>query len=151
MGLFSRKKEKQNIDTLGFHGIRCIIVLEIVGRPADYIRKAMSLVIKGLSKEEGVKIISKKTHKIKKVQTLFSTFSEIEMSVNSMPKLISIIFGYTPSSIEIIEPMSLELNINDANNLLNDFASKIHKAEAVAKRLGIENEILKKHIEESGK
>ncbi len=151
MGLFSKKKEANKDTISGFQSIRCIIVLEIVGRPADYIRKAMSLVIKGLSKEEGVKIISRKTHKIKKVQTLFSTFSEIEMSVNSLPKLISIIFGYTPSSIEIIEPMSLELNINDANNLLNDFASKIHKAEAVAKRLGIENEILKKHIGEIGK
>jgi len=40
-----------------------------------------------------------------------------------LTKLIGIIFGYTPSSIEIVEPMSLELNINDANNLLNDFAS----------------------------
>ena len=151
MGWFSKKKknEKASItEKLQNKGVHCIIVLEIAGRPADYIKKAMKLVLKALSDEKGVEILSKKSGKIKKTGTLFSTFSEVEMIVDSLSRLISIIFGYTPSSIEIIAPLSLKLEVNDANNLLNDLASKIHKVEMVAKRLGIENEILKKQIEE---
>lgn len=152
MSLFSKSKEdKKNIsigEKLQGKKIHCVIVLEIAGRPADYIKKAMSLVVKTLGKEKGVEIISKKTHKVKKVETIFSTFAEIEMIVQSLPDLIALLFGYTPSSIEILEPSSLDLSLNDINNLLNDLASKIHRSEAVAKKLGIENEILKKHIEE---
>ena len=154
MGLFSKSKEEKEKISMAEklqNNIRCIIVLEIAGRPADYIRKAMRLVINALSKEKGVEILSKKTGKIRKAGTLFSTFSEIEMLVDSLPRLVGIIYGYTPSSIEIIEPSSFKLELSDANNLLNDFASKIHKAEIVAKRLGIENEILKKQVEESKK
>ena len=153
MGLFSKGKEdeKTSMAEKLQNKIHCIIILEIAGRPADYIRKAMRLVIKSLSMEKGVEVLSKKTGKIKKTDTLFSTFSEVELLVDSLPRLVGIIYGYTPSSIEILEPSSLELNLNDANNLLNDLASKIHKAEIVAKRLGIENEILKKQIEDMKK
>lgn len=145
MGLFSSKKEEKEIESKD--KLKCAIVIEIAGRPADYIKKAMKLVLEGLGKEEGVKITSKKIHKVKKVQTIFSTFAEVEMVVENLRKLIEITFGYMPSSIEIIDPPSFTFDLNEANGMLNDITTKLHRAEAVAKRFGMENEILRKQVE----
>lgn len=157
MGLFFRtkkdderkKREKSSVKEKVNEGkIHCSIIIEIAGRPVDYIRKALNLVLNGLAKEKGVEIISKKIHKPKKIQSIFSIFSEIEMITDDFKRLVDVAFDYMPSSIEIIAPQNFRLELSDANNLVNDLTMKLHKADAVAKRLGMENEIFRKQIEE---
>lgn len=150
-------KIKEKIEQGWLH---CIIIIEIAGRPADYIKKAMELVLKGISKEKDVEIIGKNVHKPKEVdifkqkpklknaKKLFSTFAEVELLVKGFGRLMGFVFDFMPSSIEIIEPLYLRLELNDANNIVNDLATRLHNYDASLKRFSMENEILKKQLEE---
>jgi hypothetical protein len=53
-----------------------------------------------------------------------------------------------PSSVEILEPQILKLEMNSANNIINDMATKLHKNDAVVKTLYAQNLNLKKELEE---
>lgn len=139
-------KEKLN---LGW--IKAAIVIEVVGRPAEYIEEALGLAIDKLSQEKDFGLVEKKVHKAEKVQeskTLFSTFGEVEFVVNDFSKLIEIIFDYMPSSVEILEPTNLSMKLEDANAILNDLASRLHQYDMLLKKLKIEMDITTKKIEE---
>ena len=131
--------------------LHCFIVIEIAGKPANYVTKVFDGVLKNLAKEKGIEIIKKKVHKVKKIETVFSTFAEIEMLVMNMKRLVDITFDYMPSSIEIIEPTTLKLELTDVNGLINDLSAKLHKYEQMSKQLSFENEILKNQLAEARK
>ena len=168
MGLFRKDKEDKKLDEekitakerLNKDWLRCVFVVEIMGRPPEYISDAMKLVLKGFSKEKGVEVIRHKIHKPKKVflkdkkqdkkqkmQELFSTFSEIEFLVENMGRLIELTFDFMPSSVEILEPQILKLEMNAARNIINDIATKLHKNDAIVKTLYAQNLNLKKELE----
>lgn len=136
---------KEKIDEGWLH---CHIVLEVLGRPADYVNKTLHFIVDGLAKEKDVEIIDKNFFKPKKIKNLFSVFVEIEMLVKGIDKLIAIVFDFMPSSIEIVEPPQFKMKINDANNLINDLAAKLHKYDSTTKNLSLQNVILQKQIEE---
>ncbi|GAG10274.1 unnamed protein product [marine sediment metagenome] len=179
MGFFKRKRDKSkgkdiksakslttekisSVERLSQGWLRCVFIIEIMGRPAEHISGAMKLVLKGLEKEKGVEIISKKVHKPKKVilkdeknkkkdskrAELFSTFSEIEFMAESLSRLIGLVFDFMPSSVEILDPQTLKININNSNSLINDLATRLHKNDAAVKGLYLQNQRLKREIEE---
>ena len=53
-----------------------------------------------------------------------------------------------PSSIEIIEPSSLKIKIEDANALANDLAARLHQYDALLKKFKLEIETLHKKFQE---
>lgn len=128
--------------------LHCVIIIEIAGKPAAYIKKIMDGVLKNLEKEKNIEIIRKKIHNAKKIETVFSTFTEIEMLVSSLGRLNEIIFDFMPSSVEILEPVSLKIDINAANNLVNDLSARLHKYEEKFNKLSFEKEILINKIKE---
>lgn len=150
-------KIKEKIEQGWLH---CSIIIEIAGRPADYIKEAMEIVLKGLGKEKDIEIIDKKVHRPKEVEIfkqkpkpknakkVFSTFAEIELLVKGLGRLMGLVFDYMPSSIEVIEPTHFKLELNDASNIVNDLATRLHHYDASLKRFSMENEILKKQLEE---
>jgi len=169
MGLFRKDKEETKFDAekitskerLNKDWLRCVFIIEIMGRPPKYISDAMKLVLKGFSKEKGVEVLKHKIHKPKKVflkgekpdkkqkmRELFSTFSEIEFLVESMGRLTELTFDFMPSSVEILEPQTLKLEMNAARNIINDIATKLHKNDAVVKTLYAQNLNLKRELEE---
>jgi len=131
--------------------LHCFIIIEIAGKPANYVTKVFDGVLKNLAKEKGIEIIKKKVHKVKKIEEVFSTFAEIEMLVMNMKRLVDITFDYMPSSVEITEPVTLKLELNDVNGLINDLAAKLHRYEQMSKQLSFENEILKNQLAEARK
>jgi len=150
-------KIKEKIEQGWLH---CNIIIEIAGRPADYIKKAMEVVLKGLEKQKDIEIMGKKVHKPKEVdmfkqkpkpknaRKIFSTFAEVELLVKGLSRLMGFVFDFMPSSIEIIEPIHFRLELNDANSIVNDLATRLHRYDASLKTFSMENEILKKQLEE---
>jgi len=125
--------------------LHVLIVIEILGRPADFIEKALEGVVEKLAQEKNVEVKDKKFYPVKPIKKLFSVFAEIEL-LCTLKKLIEIVFDYMPSSVEIIEPAELRLNFNDANNLINDLAARLHQYDALGKRLRIEKSILERQL-----
>lgn len=127
------------------NGIRALIVIEILGRPAEYIIESMEDIVNKIGGEKGARIITKKIHEAKAVEkadNLFTTFAEIELETESIETLFRIIFAYNPSHIDIISPEQLVLKNTNLNLIANEIIRKLHQYDEVAKILSMERNIL---------
>ena len=55
-----------------------------------------------------------------------------------------------PSSIEIMDPIKLNINSNEVDDLLNDLLARLHNFTMFLKNLQAENIVLKREKEASG-
>lgn len=117
-------------------------IIEILGRPADYIDKVLELVIQQIGKEKGIELLEKKTYPAKPLEKVFSCFAEIEMLIHNLRTLSHFVFTYMPASVEILEPEEIKFSLQDVNNLLNDLAIRLHQYDALSKQLKFEKEVL---------
>ena len=111
--------------------IHAAIIVEILGKPADYVDEAIKKIVDTFAENKDIDILEKNIHKAKEIEhedkkiEIFSAFAEIEFLALNFSKLIEIIYDYMPSSIEIIEPSTMNIKIEDANALLNDLATRL--------------------------
>ncbi|MBI2047002.1 hypothetical protein HYT26_02465 [Candidatus Pacearchaeota archaeon] len=125
--------------------IRALMVIEILGRPVEYILESMDSIVTKIGGEKGARIITKKVHEAKAVEkadNLFTTFAEIEFETENIETLFRIIFTYNPSHIDIINPEQLVLKNTSLNLIANEIIRKLHQYDEVAKILSIERNIL---------
>ncbi len=134
------------------NSIKALVIFEMLGRPAGYLKETLIKFIDKISQEEGIEIVSKKIHEPKRLEKaqseLFTTFSEVEMNFKNMNNLFKIIFVYMPSHIEIISPEELRIKNFDLNTLANELARRLHQYDEIAKRLNIEREILQRQLQQ---
>lgn len=131
--------------------IHANIIIELLGKPADYLEKVINGAVDKLSGEKGLELLGKKIHPVKLVEkskNAYTIFAEAEVLVSGMPKLIEIIFDYMPASIEIVEPQNIKFKLEDANALLNDLTMRLHQYDAISKKLRLERQLLVKKLEE---
>lgn len=128
--------------------ITAVIIIEVLGRPAEHIANALEQLIERLAKEKDVQVMNKKIFPPKPTEKMFITFAEAEIKVKDITKLAEICFVFMPSSVEIIEPSDLKLKLSDANALLNFLVARLHNYDAIAKRLSIENMILQNKLKQ---
>lgn len=127
------------------NGIRALMIIEILGRPVEYIIESIKNIASKIGEEKGARIITKKIHEAKQVEkadNLFTTFAEIELETESIETLFRIIFVYNPSHIDIISPEQLSLKNTSLNLIANEIIRKLHQYDEVAKILSIERNIL---------
>ncbi len=133
--------------------IKALVIFEMLGRPADYLKDTLVKFLDRISKEEGIEIVNKKIHEPKKMERtedLFTTFSEVEIDFKNMNNLFKIIFVYMPSHVEIISPEELRIKNFDLNSLTNELVRRLHQYDELAKRLNIEREILQNQLQQQG-
>ncbi|MBM3199735.1 hypothetical protein FJZ53_02270 [Candidatus Woesearchaeota archaeon] len=123
--------------------IQAKIVIEILGTPKEHVEQTITKVIENLKSEEGVKLLRETTYQAEKIKDMWSTFSDLEIQVNDLTKLVSICFDYMPSSVEIIDPIEMELETVKITDLLNDLMARLHKTDMLLKNSLAENKILK--------
>ena len=128
--------------------VHAVFVIEIAGKPPEYIENALKTVVGHFEKQKNIDILNKKFHKPEPVENLFSCFVEIEFLVDKFARLLELIFYFMPSSIEIIEPENIKLNVADANAVVNDLSTRLHQYDDIAKKEQIEKAILIKHFQE---
>ena len=131
--------------------LRANLVLQALGRPAEYLGQALEIVIDNLSKNKDVIILHKKIHEPEKVpesKEVFMTFSEIEIIVKDFSKLIGIVFDYMPASVEIVEPANISFKLDDANAIINDLAARLHQYDSLLKQMRMQVDILAKKFKE---
>jgi hypothetical protein len=130
--------------------VHAVIIIEVLGKPAEHIDKAIHDLVERLGQEKNIEILNKKFYEPKPTENLFITFCEVELAVPSLVRLMEICFMYMPSSIEITEPRDLSFNLNDANSILNGLISRLHQYDAIAKKITFENMILKNQLQQLG-
>lgn len=127
--------------------IRVLLIFEILGRPPEYIKKALDDFIETLRGKNGIEIASKTIHEPKpledeKASDLFTTFAEVEVLLDNIGLLFSIILNMLPSTIEIIQPEELKLSNFQLNSVLSELTAKLHKYDEIAKTIAVERENL---------
>lgn len=120
-------------------------VIEIAGKPKDYVEDAMRIVVKNLKEEEGITVLKSKTHEAKEHSGIFNTFSEVELSIEDYDSLLLLCFEYTPSSIEFIEPADMKIDSVTLTEMFNDLLARLHQTDAKLKDVNAANIILEKN------
>ena len=126
--------------------IQAKIVVEILGTPKEHVEETMKKVVEKLKGEEGVQLLRETTYKAEQVKKMWSTFSDLEIEVETVLKLIGICFDYMPSSVDILEPHKLDLETTTVADLLNDLLAKLHKTDMMLKNAIAENKWLKQQL-----
>ncbi len=131
--------------------IHCNIIVEMLGKPKDYIEKVIGEVAIAIGKTKGIEVINSTEHEPTEAKNgLFSTFTELELAVKDIGLLMGLVFSYMPSNIEILAPQEFKMPVSSVNELVNLVTSRLHGYDSLAKRMRIESMILKKKLEELG-
>jgi len=134
--------------------IKAIMIFEILGKPADYVEESLAKISENLGKERGIKVLNKKVQEARVVEKsdLFTSFTEIELEIDDLAKLMIIMFNYMPAHIEILSPSELRFKNFDLNSVCNELMVKLHGYDNVAKTLMFERTNLINQIQQlSGK
>jgi predicted transcriptional regulator len=127
------------------------MIFEILGKPPAYLITTLKEIIKKLGEEPGVEIKMQKIQEpapLKDNKELYTTFAEIEIEVDLLPKMVAIMFKYMPAHVEIFEPENLQISNNHLNEVFNELARRLHKYDEVARILQAEKKILEKKLKD---
>jgi len=134
--------------------IRAIMIVEIMGRPAEHVKESLENHVGQLKKVKGVEVFSISVSEPKKLEDIkeggYTCFAEVEFETWSLSKLIELVFDFMPSSIEILSPENLNLNLSDATGFLNDLSGRLHRYDEVAKIAQIQNQQMFMKLKEMG-
>lgn len=134
-------------------GIRAVFILDVVGRPPKYLIETLEGMIKDIDNEKGVNVKSKEIKKpelMKDQKDFYTTFGEIEIEVEELLSLVTLLFKYMPAHIEIISPELIALTNNGWNDILNELVRRLHGYDEIARIIQIEKQTLLKKIQELG-
>ncbi len=135
--------------------LRCI--LELMARPKEMAVNALKSIIDKIE-ENGKKleISNVKYSEPKEVENdFFSAYAEFEIQ-GDFDSLFNFVLDYAPSSIEVIEPSkiildmaTLQTSLNDLSGRLNELDQKIKIYSANSLLLSQENEQLKRQLKQN--
>src|SRR3989344_9320661 len=96
--------------------ISASFIIEILGRPKEHVSDSLKNLIDELDKEKGANVVEKTLHEpreleekdkdkeIEEDRKLFTSFAEVEADFENLGGLLTVVFKYMPSNIEIIKP-----------------------------------------------
>ncbi|MEK6863915.1 MAG: hypothetical protein AABX27_01370 [Nanoarchaeota archaeon] len=126
------------------------IVVEIMGAPKNHVEDTMKMVVEKFKAEQGLKVIKEKTAECKETENkLWATFSEIEFETDDIQKIAGICFDYMPSSVEILEPAGLDMDMTALADMFNEVLAKLHGYAMHAKKLEAENKLLNARMDKA--
>ena len=117
-----KQKEVDELIKKGYLPVRAII--EIVGRPEEYVKEAMTKQLETI--EKNFLIVTKEILETEKKEDFFSTFSEIELLFEKPKDLMAFCFDHLPSSIELLEQDNIHFSQMELTDFLNDMLTKMH-------------------------
>ena len=135
--LDEKLKEKADSKVSKDGWLRATMMIEVLAMNKEAAKSALEKHIESLSKEKWVTVYRRDFSEIKRIENplprkpeikeAFSYLADIECAVQRYEDLISIVMHYGPSSIEILEPGKIKLDIGEAQGILNSLADLIHK------------------------
>lgn len=131
--------------------IRAEIILEVIGKPPEYLKETLENLAKSIEGEKGVQVIEKEINEpilMKDQKEFYTSFAELEIEVEEIINLAAIILKYMPSHVEIISPEIIHSTNAHWNDVLNETLIKLHGYDEIARVIQTEKMILEKKIRE---
>ena len=113
------------------------MIFEIMGKPPEYIIETLNDLLGKLGSEKGVSVTGKKIREPKAVENsdVFTSFAEVEVEIDELQRLMTILFAYMPANVDIISPSEFRLKNFDLCGSCNEILAKLHNYDSVAKTL----------------
>lgn len=132
-------KQPSKLSTLMEQKIVARIIVEVMGSPKDYVEETLKAVIAKLKEEKGIRLHNSKTYETEQLENKFwSTFAEIELDTVNLKRFIGLCIDYLPSSVEILEPAGMDIDLSEISNITNDMLAKLHEYSKIVKNLQAE-------------
>lgn len=139
---------KKNLETKGIHAV---LILEIIGRPAEHLVKTLEDLIKQIDEEKGVAVLEKKIKEpvlLKDSKEFYTTFAEVHVEVEDILYLAVLMFKYMPAHVEVVEPELIALTNNGWTDILSELTRRLHGYDEIARILQMENKKLNEKLKE---
>jgi len=121
--------------SLSENKIRAILIMEVLGKPPEHLKEVLEGIIKSMGEGEGIKIFESKVNEsveLKEEPEFYTNFAEIEVEVDELKYLASIIFNYMPAHVDIIEPEKITITNNYLGEFLSEIVRKLHGFNEIA-------------------
>src|SRR3989344_1199111 len=121
------------------------IVIEILGRPEQYVKDSLQSIATRIGAEKGIKILNKELYDPKPIEEskdFFTAFMELELELDSLEKYFNLIFTYMPSHIELVSPTNIDFTNARLNELANSITQRLHYYDALAKQAIAEKDVI---------
>jgi len=131
--------------------IRAVMILEVLGKPAEHLTETLNNLISKIGEEKGVEIMSKKINEpvlMKDQKEFYTSFAEVEVEVEEILHLAILLFKYMPAHVEIISPELIALTNNGWNDVFNELTRRLHGYDEIARILQTEKKILENKFRE---
>ena len=120
------------------------MIVEMAGRPAEHLTDALEKHIGVLNSVKDIEVhsikVSKPTEIDAKVENaedvMWTAFAEADFECGNFSRLSDTMFDFMPSSIEVIEPSKVTLNMSEATGLLNNISGRMHRYDELANLAG---------------
>jgi len=125
--------------------IEIVMILETLGKPAEYLKEFLEGIAEKISNEKNVKVVGKKIAEPKKVperEEVYSSFLEINLEVGDLRTLLFLVLQYMPAHVEIISPENLNIKKYDLDLFFNELSRRLHQYDELARIALNERQIL---------
>ncbi len=110
---------------------------EVVGTAEDIVKKAMEEHIQKFENEREVEIIKRSFLPVESFEAqgkrFYSVVAEVECLVRSFRGLVNLVLFYGPSACEILAPEVIEINMAEAQDIVNTLGGVMHR---LSERIG---------------
>lgn len=132
-------------------GVRAVMIVEVAGRPAEHVQSVLKDHVEKLKFVKGVSDVEINLNEPKKVEheqgEMFSCFAEVEFTSETFLILTQVMFDFMPSSVEVLEPGRIGMDLADATSFLNNVAGRMHKYDEIAKVAQLQSQQLYKKLQ----
>jgi len=118
--------------------IRTVMAVEVLAASKEAAKEALEKHVKKMDREEGALISFKDFKKAEKILNPFpnipkaySYVVEMEIFAINFDRLVSLVINYAPSSVEIISPEKISIDMGEGQGIVNTVSEMIHKFAAV--------------------
>ncbi|MBI2044442.1 hypothetical protein HYT23_00125 [Candidatus Pacearchaeota archaeon] len=131
--------------------IEAMLVFEALGKPKEHLTGFLNELVKKIGEEKGVKIISNNLSEpilAKDQKEIYTSFAELELSLDKIQTLVMIIFKYMPAHIDISYPEKVSMNNHEWNEVVNEIVRRLHAYDEVARVMQMERMVLENKLKE---
>lgn len=129
--------------------IKALLILEILGKPAEHLVKALDEHIDAMDKEQGVVVTNKSVKSPQEIEDkkgFFSSFAEVDVEADNIMHMAMLMFKYMPSHVEIISPENLQMTNSQFSEVLSELTRRLHGYDEVARVIQMEKAVLEKKL-----
>ena len=120
------------------------MIVEMAGRPVEHLTASLEKHIGILNGIKDMNVHSIKISEPREIdaktkdggEKMWTAFAEADFECENFARLSETMFDFMPSSIEVIEPLKISLDMTEVTDLLNNISGRMHRYDEIAKVLG---------------